>query len=223
MTQRSFLAFRAARNYVRTLKLRTRDDWRKRLRDTAFRQDLANRGIPSRPDRLYRETGWTGWNDWLGSNRFMGKPFMPYERWLAWVRDQGFSKKQDYGDWCERNSRKGDQDTCERERLGVPSSPASVYATFPGWRSVLGQSDATRGGQPARTYAPFRVARAFARSLKLNTAVEWRRWAREHASLLAEHGCPATPDRVAEYRADFRGWDDFLHASAPPAANRKRG
>ena len=56
-----FLSFESAKEVVQTLQLKRQQDW----------QDWSKSGkrplmIPSRPDEVYRNFGWTNWPDWLG-------------------------------------------------------------------------------------------------------------------------------------------------------------
>jgi hypothetical protein len=62
---RRFLPFDEAREYVRTVGLRTVAEWR------AFSKS-ANRptDIPATPDQVYKDAGWAGFDDWLkGTSR----------------------------------------------------------------------------------------------------------------------------------------------------------
>jgi len=188
------------------------------------RADLDANGVPSRPEIAYEKKGWQEWTDWLkagkrtvGSRRYAPKEFMSFREWSAWVAQQGFKRKEDYNDWCKEHR-------AERSTLGVPSSPALIYAEFPGWNVALGKTAPRDKGRLPAAYVPFREARAFARSLKLSSARDWREWARRTASrqLLDTYRIPTTPDRVAAYRQDFRGWRDFLGTDTRPTISRKR-
>ena len=219
------LQFDAARLFARSLKLPTRDAWRQWVAVRKHRATLDAQRVPSRPDIAYESCGWVDWTDWLHasgrtirSRRFSLKPFMPVADWLDWVAAQSFRKKEEYDDWCKAHPD-------ERKRLLIPSSPALTYADFPGWSLALGTTGTTSfKGRIAKRYLPFREARQFARSLKLYppTAAGWRLWAREHRALLDSSQIPATPQRVAQYRREFRGWRDFLGTDRRPTVNRKR-
>lgn len=222
-TKSRLLPFTAARDYARSLKLTTREGWRRWAR--GHRHQLDAHRVPSRPDIAYASLGWQGWTDWLrsGARTISRRPallkrFMPYHDWMTWVATRAFRTKADYNDWCKANP-------AERKRIGVPSAPALVYADFPGWLVALRKPPTTsfRGRRPNH-FAPFREAREFARSLRLTprTAAGWRAWARDHRSLLSSYRFPAVPDRVAEYRREFRGWRDFLGTDRRPTINRKR-
>jgi hypothetical protein len=213
-----------ARKFARSLKLRKRDHWREWVRK--HRADLDVRSVPSRPDKAYRRSGWSGWSDWLGSNLFQPKPFMPYEQWIDWLRAQGFTRQTEYNDWCKDHP-------AERERLRIPSSPSLVYAKFRTWREELNQ--AAENKQATRlvgSYLPFAQARAFARALVRSaewdalgyqrTHKGWQAYARDHRTVLNERHIPAAPDSVAQYRANWRGWRDFIGTNTRSTLNRKR-
>jgi hypothetical protein len=120
--------FKSARRFAQSLRLARRDDWRKWAAGNAA--TLAIKRVPPRPDYAYRNDGWVDWSDWLGSNVFQPKPFVSYGKWRAWLVQQPFRTKLEYNEWCV-----GHRD--ERERLGIPSSPALVYAQFRGWPDEL--------------------------------------------------------------------------------------
>ena len=54
-------SFKEARKFARSLKIRNKEEWR-RYSSSGQRPD----GIPSAPDRIYKEKGWMGYADWLG-------------------------------------------------------------------------------------------------------------------------------------------------------------
>jgi len=59
---KSFRPFREGRSFARSLGLRSLKDWH-----TYSKSDERPEDIPSNPNRTYRETGWDGWPDWLGT------------------------------------------------------------------------------------------------------------------------------------------------------------
>jgi hypothetical protein len=58
-TNRDWLEFEAARDFVRGLALVNQREYYKYCRENK------DRGIPSNPDRFYKDDGWDGWGDWL--------------------------------------------------------------------------------------------------------------------------------------------------------------
>eukprot|EP00966_Prymnesium_polylepis_P284563 6574437-Prymnesium_polylepis.1 len=56
-----FLPFTGARQWARAMPLDTEEDWMEWLADGEKR----NPYIPSRPDKVYADAGWAGWEDFL--------------------------------------------------------------------------------------------------------------------------------------------------------------
>jgi len=59
--KRGYRPFEEAREYVRGLGLRNRDEWEEWLRSGKKPDD-----IPSSPQVVYKDKGWVSWGDWLG-------------------------------------------------------------------------------------------------------------------------------------------------------------
>ena len=58
---RTYLPFKEARDFARTLNLKSWSDWRTYVKTNSLPRD-----IPACPERVYREKGWKGMPDWLG-------------------------------------------------------------------------------------------------------------------------------------------------------------
>ena len=57
---KQYLPFSEARAYVRNLNLQTQANWIEYLK-----QKIKPDNIPYHPERIYKESGWAGWRDWL--------------------------------------------------------------------------------------------------------------------------------------------------------------
>lgn len=57
---KKYLTFEEARQFVRSLNLRTQKDWNEYLKTKAKPEN-----IPYHPEREYKDIGWSGWRDWL--------------------------------------------------------------------------------------------------------------------------------------------------------------
>src|SRR5208282_4893551 len=60
---RTFLPFAEARAFARSLNLRSIADWRALSTNGKLPRD-----IPVHPERAYRDDGWAGLRDWLGTD-----------------------------------------------------------------------------------------------------------------------------------------------------------
>lgn len=54
-----FLSYDEARSYISNLSLKTQKDW------NLFSKTIRPKNIPSNPQKIYKESGWISWCDWL--------------------------------------------------------------------------------------------------------------------------------------------------------------
>ena len=203
----SFRSYRDARSFARSLKLSSSTQW-----FAYCRGELANLGkkpndIPSSPQSTYKQRGWNGWPDWLGTQRRRGKgrPYRPFKEAREFARSLGLKS---YGEW-RSHVRTGATSTLSLP-IDIPVSPDRVYAKdgWNGWPDWLG-TERRRG--KGRTYRPFKEAREFARGIGLNSYKEWLKYAKKDlasAPPLPED-IPSSPDRIY-YENGWSGWPDFL-------------
>ncbi|KEQ55853.1 putative glycosyl hydrolase 12 protein [Marine Group I thaumarchaeote SCGC AAA799-N04] len=59
---KKFRSFKQARRFARKLKLNSYFAWVQYYKTNALPTD-----IPTTPNRTYKNKGWKGWNDWLGT------------------------------------------------------------------------------------------------------------------------------------------------------------
>jgi hypothetical protein len=75
---RQYRSFEEARNFVRSLGVKSRSDWQGYCKSGKKPTD-----IPVNPQRKYANSGWLGWGDWFGTGRvadqlrrYMKKPII---------------------------------------------------------------------------------------------------------------------------------------------------
>ncbi|MFQ5497942.1 MAG: integrase repeat-containing protein [Nitrosopumilus sp.] len=61
--KKKFKTFRNARRFARVLKLHSHLEWVRYYKTHTLPVD-----IPTTPNRTYKDKGWIGWKDWLGTN-----------------------------------------------------------------------------------------------------------------------------------------------------------
>jgi superfamily II DNA or RNA helicase len=62
--KQQYLPFKEARDYVRSLRLKSQVDWKAHCKS-----GKKPHTIPAHPEYVYANAGWVGWPDWLGTNR----------------------------------------------------------------------------------------------------------------------------------------------------------
>jgi len=66
-TLKKYRSFTKARTFVRRLKLKSNQEWRKYRKGELPGKKPMPLYIPSNPDYFYKNKGWVSWGDWLGT------------------------------------------------------------------------------------------------------------------------------------------------------------
>ncbi|HZV01132.1 MAG TPA: hypothetical protein VFF73_30750, partial [Planctomycetota bacterium] len=197
--KRVFLPFEKARAFARKLGLKNEDMfhlWAKgKLRGYPKRPE----GFPAQPSRVYRDD-WRGWGDFLGTGNVSSqlRVYRSFEDARAWVRKQKIANVRQWRHYCKHGL-----PGKPRVPDDIPHSPFTVYEDlWTNWGDWLGNGAIWTVHWKFR---PFNEARAFARSLKLETLDEWRRFA---FSKERPKDIPSKPHQT--YKHCWKGFRDWL-------------
>ena len=190
-SSKSIRPFLKAREYSRKLNLNTILEWREWTKTPARPVD-----IPTNPQRSYKDDGWAGWPDWLGTKNLSGKQkresFLPFLEARAKVREKGFSSLSEFRKWVS-----------QEKPLGIPYSPEKFYRDS-GWVDTYDWRGVPRSH--SLEFVSFSEAREFARSLGFKSTKEWQDWSKTKEK---PSNIPATPDNVYRDKG-WKGYRDFL-------------
>jgi pterin-4a-carbinolamine dehydratase len=131
---RQFRPFHQARAFVRRLGLKSQPEWFAYCRSGRCPSD-----IPTNPHRNYRDRGWEGYGDWLGtgsvSNR--DRKFRSFREARAFVRRLGLKSEGDWRAYSKSGTRP----------LDIPAAPGVVYRDtgWEGWANWLGTPGRRKG------------------------------------------------------------------------------
>jgi DNA invertase Pin-like site-specific DNA recombinase len=177
------LAFPEAREYARRLGLQSVDEWWRWCKSGS-----RPRTVPYDPRWAYPGE-FCGWPDWLGyeRKRYPRVQMVQFFAARAYARRLRLRSSIEWKEWAL---------SPERPR-NIPFNPQTFYLEWQGWPDWLGYSK--------RRMLPFKRARQHARRLGLESAAEWKAWAKTKKR---PRYIPAHPDET--YRADWRGWPNWL-------------
>jgi len=189
---RTYLSFEEARAFAHNLKLKSTNEW-KNWAKTQNKPD----NIPANPYGVYKNEGWLGWGDWLGTNTIASynRTYFPFEEARSFVHKLRLKNRKDWIDWTKTQSKVTD----------IPVDPSNVYKSegWLGWGDWLGTGVISTVN---RNYLPFKEARTFIRQIQLQNKDEWVAWAKSEAK---PADIPADPSKT--YKDDgWLGWGDWL-------------
>jgi len=200
---RRFRPFEEAREFARSLGLRSDAEWR------AFcRGDMPSKGtrpadIPTNPGVSYRDKGWRGLGDWLGTGNVAPqlRSFRPFDEAREFARTLGLRSEAEWMAFC-----RGEMPNKGTRPADIPWAPRQTYR-HKGWRGLGDWLGTGTVALHLRVFRPFEEAREFAGSLNLRSRQEWREFCARKLPDRPPRPCdiPATPEQT--YRD--HGWSGY--------------
>lgn len=89
--KRKFLPFDESKRYAKSLKLSSKDEW-----SAISKVNKLPQNIPSNPQRTYKETGWRGWSDFLGTNSRKKRKMLEFEEAREYARGLGLKSSVEW-------------------------------------------------------------------------------------------------------------------------------
>ncbi|RMZ49829.1 hypothetical protein EB821_01045 [Candidatus Marinimicrobia bacterium PRS2] len=193
-----WLEFTKARLFVRKLKLKNESEWRKY---TKSGKKPSN--IPVNPGQVYKDTGWSGMGDWLGTGyiHHQLRKFTTFKKARLFVRNLKLKNQKEWFEYSKSGNKP----------VHIPGAPQKKYKNegWKNWGDFLGTG---RISDNLRVYKNFSDARRFARSLKLNSYNDWKKYINGMLSNKKPlpPDIPKHPNSATTYKKDWKGWKDFL-------------
>ena len=184
--------FQQARAFVRGLGLKSRKEWLEYVKSGKLPSD-----IPTNSNSVYRDKGWLGWGDWLGTGTVAGhrREFRAYDGARTFVRKLGLKSVAEWRDYTNSGNLPSD----------IPKDPPGTYKNS-GWSGFGDWLGTGRVASHLIKYRSFKSARSFVRSLGLKNLKEWEEFSRSGAM---PQDIPLTP-RNTYKNAGWRGTGDWL-------------
>jgi superfamily II DNA or RNA helicase len=179
------LPYNEARAYVQKLNLRSYNDWRKYCQSGD-----KPKGIPASPVFIYRDKGWSGWGDWLGTGfvAHSKRNYLPFNEARAFVHKLKLKNLTEWTEYCHSGAKPE----------YIPSTPILTYKEK-GWSGIRDWLGPRIPDDRSKRYRPFNDARAFVHKLSLKSGNEWKKFCQ---TANKPEDIPTKPDRV--YKG--RGW-----------------
>ena len=114
---REFLPFREARTYARSLGLKSGAEWSRYCKSGTKPDD-----IPASPQKAYKNEGWIGMGDWLGTGNKKGG-WRPFNEAREFGCGLGLKSRKEWTEYVKTGDKPED----------IPADPPSVYKDK-GWK-----------------------------------------------------------------------------------------
>jgi len=183
--------FPEARNYVGSLGLKNNKEWREFVKTNSLPPD-----IPVGADKTYKDNGWKGWGDFLGSGNIANynKEYLTYSEAKKYVKKLNLKTVTDWKKYCKSGQRPDH----------IPANPNKTYKNeWEGFGDFLGTDSIATNN---RTYLTYLEAQDFVRKQKIKSNSEWRELIK---SKLFPNEIPRSPDKVYS-QAGWTSWPVFF-------------
>ena len=176
---REYLPFKQARKIVRNRKLdlKNEEDWKRYCKSGKKPEN-----IPAYPAGVYKNDGWNGYGDWLGTGRVQTqrRTYLSFEKAKESVHKLHLKNQTEWREYSRS----------DRKLKNIPSAPHKVYEND-GWNGY-GDWLGTGYIPPRLTeFLSFEEAKDFVQELNLNGVSEWRQYTRSGKK---PNNIPAAPD-----------------------------
>ena len=187
-----FLQFKKAREFARSLKIRSSNDWKNLAKSNRLPND-----IPKDPFNTYQHTGWRGWGDWLGTGYVanQNRQYRPFIEARAYARALKLKSGSEWVEFAKTQKLPDD----------IPTNVDNVYKNngWIGWGDWLGTGNIAPINKKFRS---FEHARAYVHNLNLKSGAEWRTFANSEN---CPKDIPANPARTYKDEG-WKGMGDWL-------------
>lgn len=190
--QREYRKYDLAKSYVHKLGLKSVADWKVYCKSGKKPLD-----IPNNPDQFYKDDGWQGFGEWLGTGTVAPHKmsFKPFSEARKFVHSLNIKSSTEWSIFSASANRPKD----------IPGNPSRVYKNK-GWKGFgdwLGNGTISNQN---KVFLPFQDAKKYAHSLKLSTLKEWNDYFRKNTR---PSNIPRNPSQTYKNKG-WVSWQDFL-------------
>jgi superfamily II DNA or RNA helicase len=187
-----FLPFKEARDFVRSLGLKTVDEWH-HYSKSEHRQN----NIPSNPHRTYKNDGWISYTDWIGNGKLPQhlRVYRPFYEARKFVHALNLKSRVEWSNYCKSGNKPDD----------IPSIPEEKYKEA-GWNGVGDWLGTGRKANFDRDYLPYNEAQEIVAKLNLTSKAEWDDYCK---SGKLQNNIPKSPSGAYKNNG-WNGWGQWL-------------
>ena len=177
-----YLPFEEAKKFAQSLKIEYTSEWKQYCKS-----GKKPKNIPSGADIMYKNKGWKGWGDFLGTGRLRDKDFLPFEEARKFIHSLKLKNTDEWLEYCKSG----------KKPEYIPSVPSLVYKDH-GWKGM--------SNWLGIEFLPFKEAKKFVLSLGLKGQVEWREYCKSGKK---PDDIPNTPEIVYKNKG-WKGYGDWV-------------
>lgn len=190
--KKEFVSYKDAKIFIKKLKLKSNNDWRRFLK-TEDKPDF----IPSAPENTYKNSGWNGWGDFLGTENTATQKlvYLPYEDAKKHIQNLNLKSSQEWRIYCKSGEKP----------FNIPGNPNITYQNT-GWISFTEFLGNTGKSRSKRKTLLFLEAKKFAIQMNVRSKDDWKKLSKQ-----SNFPKEMPKSLVKVYKLEWKGWNDFLN------------
>jgi superfamily II DNA or RNA helicase len=186
---KKYFSYREAKKKIKKLNLKNIVDFR-----NLSKKNLLNKKIPKVPNDFYKNKGWNGWGDFLGTGNL--SPKIKYQLYLSFENAKKLIKKNNITTAKEYINFK----SFNKNSFYLPSSPATIYKkSWKGWNDFIDK----------KSFFTYYEAKKLLKKNKVKSLKDYNKFIKTNKDL--QKILPKTPDGVYLKTGDWKNWSDFLN------------
>ena len=197
-----FRDFESAREFVRSLGLKNQKEWNE-FRISKQMPD----NIPSNPNYTYKNKGWKGYGDFLGTGTVAPKDmsFRSFSDVKKFIQKLKLKSRKEWHEYYKSDNRRND----------IPGRPENTYKNeWTTWGDFLGTGTVASYN---KKYRSFTEAREFVHALGVTGQQQWQKEYVKSGN--KPDDIPSNPQKV--YEKEWSGWGNWTGTRYVANALRK--
>lgn len=190
--QREYREYQSAKSFIQKLSLESVGEWRNYCKSGNKPTD-----IPNNPDQYYKDKGWSGFGDWLGTGTVAPhkKQFKSFKETREYVHSLRIQSSIEWRDYSNSSKRPSD----------IPGNPSRVYKNE-GWMGFGDWLGGNRASNKDKVFLTFSEAKKWALKLNLKTVKEWNEYFKKNER---PANIPRNPAQKYK-KTGWISWSDWL-------------
>jgi len=205
--RREYRSFAEAKKFVQSLGLKSGNEWRAyckgEMPDFSHKPD----DIPMKPQRTYKDKGWKGMGDWLGTGTVatQERKYRLFVDAKKFIQSLGLKTGDEWKAYC-----KGEMPDLPPKPDDIPANPNTVYKDK-GWKSIGDWLGTGMVATQERKYRSFADAKKFVQSLEMESSNKWSAYCKGEMPDLPPKpdDIPSAPHTVYKDKG-WKGMGDWL-------------
>ncbi len=181
--------FENAKSFVKNLNIKSKAEWVEYCKTNNKPND-----IPATPNGTYKNSGWIGWGDWLGTDVIapQNKVYKSFIEAKIFISELKLENWKEWKIYCLSGNKPND----------IPNAPQIVYKEE--WKGIVDFLSSKKRNKKEE-YLNFSDAKEFVKSLNIKSQKEWNIFSRTKRP----QNIPSNPRRIYKNKG-WRGMRDWL-------------